>query len=113
MHAGGRRVTRNLFGLALPCIKRINNLYLVINELLHNSLNTLLCIGSIAKQVLFEQIALNNYWAQKFWSEWMFHVQQHVQQHVSLEYLGGVVVVSVFLLVALCFFGLWTVETKV
>jgi len=49
--------------LQLPCIKRIDNLYFVLNELFCNSLITLLCI---AKEVLFEQTALNKYCAQKY-----------------------------------------------
>jgi len=49
--------------LQLPCIKNIDNLYFVMNELFCNSLITLLCI---AKEALFEQTALNKYCAQKY-----------------------------------------------
>ena len=44
-----------------PYIKRIDNLYFVINELLCDSLITLLCI---AKEALFKQIAQNKYCTQ-------------------------------------------------
>jgi len=49
--------------LQLPCIKRIDNLYFVINELFCNSVITLL---RIAKEALFEQTALSKYCAQKY-----------------------------------------------
>ena len=45
-----------------PCIKRLDNLYSVIDELFCNYLITLLC----AKEVLFEQTALNKYCTQKY-----------------------------------------------
>ena len=40
--------------LQLPCIKRIDNLYFVINELFCNSLIMLLCI---AKEVLHTEVS--------------------------------------------------------
>ena len=50
--------------LQLVCMKRIDNLYSVINELFCNSLIMLL---RIAKEVLFKQTALNNkYCTQKY-----------------------------------------------
>jgi len=49
--------------LELLCIKRIDNLYFVINELFCNALITLLCI---AKEALFKQTALNKYCTQKY-----------------------------------------------
>jgi len=39
--------------LQLPCIKRIDNLHFIINELFCNSLITLLCI---AKEALFNKL---------------------------------------------------------
>ena len=45
--------------LQLPCIKRIDNLYFAINELFCN-------VAKHAKEVIFEQTALNKYCAQKY-----------------------------------------------
>ena len=50
--------------LQFSCIKRINNLYFVINELFCNSLITLLCI---AKEVLLKQTALNH----RYYNTWI------------------------------------------